>query len=166
MVAFRSAGCSFPRSKLKWRLLMLPESNKLCYKYWWNYLILFIHTSTIKPFFSTLPSNPHIDTESVGRLLFRGLLSDRTKKIKELFITEWSMVSEAFITCSLTAVLYSHVRYEKTLVFPFLFWEQKKLLQFSFGCVLIFLPNPGQHGLGMALTECFGNCSQLMNAIK
>lgn len=42
----------------------------------------------------------------------------------------------------------------------------KKVVAGFFGHVLIFLPDLGQHGLEMALTECFGNCSQLMNAIK
>jgi len=48
----------------------------------------------------------------------------------------------------------------------FFFWEQNKLLQFLFGHVLIFLPNLGQGGLEMALADCSGNGSRLMNSIK
>lgn len=63
-------------------------------------------------------------------------------------------------------VFSCYVQENSSVLVSFFFWEQKKLLQFLFGQVLIFLPNVGQGGLEMALIDCSGNCSQLMNTIK
>lgn len=74
-----------------------------------------------------------------------------------------------FLVCLLIVfVLYSNVMYKKVQVCSFHSpsGSRKSCRRFFFGHMLIFLPNLGQGDLEIALIDCSGNCSQLMNTIK
>lgn len=66
----------------------------------------------------------------------------------------------------LNCILMSCTRKFKCVHFIFLLGAEKVVAGFFFGHVLIFLPDLGQGDLEIALIDCSGNCSQLMNTIK
>lgn len=152
---------------------MFPESKKtVLQKLKWlnSSLLIKIHLNTV---FFTVPSNPHTGTESEADWLWWGspghYLTEPTEGTVYYRTAHCQKSTFSFfVHLFIIFLLFSYVMHKKIQehLFHFLFPEQKMLLQFLFGHVLIFLPNLGQGGLEISLIDSPGNCSQIMNTIK